>query len=209
MKVLEAGCGTGSVWLGHDDLIARCGRLVLTDFSAGMLEAAKSNLGERSNLEYQEADIQNLPFRDDSFDAVIANAMLYHVPNIEKGIGEVRRVLKKGGVFYCATYGEHSFSERLAEWFRLGGEYYDPNYNFTMENGERKLRPQFEEVTALFYEDSFHITDIGDLLEYLHSLVSLNAIGELPDGKILEILKSHSKNGAIDLPKEYGMFICR
>lgn len=209
MSVLEAGCGTGSVWAGHDELIAGCERLVLTDPSAGMLEAAKNNLGERDNLSYREADVQDLPFDGDSFDVVIANAVLYHVPDLEKALREIRRVLKRGGVFYCATYGEHSFPERLAEWFRAAGVSFAPNYNFTMENGEKKLRSVFDEVAALFYEDSFHITDIEDLLEYLRSLASLSAVSELPAETIRAVLKSHAENGAVDLPKEYGMFVCR
>ena len=92
MKVLEVGCGTGSMWQGHDDLVSRCGRLVLTDLSEGMLETAKRNLGKRDNIEYRIEDIQNLSFEDGAFDAVIANAMLYHVPDLDKGLREVCRV---------------------------------------------------------------------------------------------------------------------
>jgi SAM-dependent methyltransferase len=97
MKVLELGCGTGSLWMGRDELVDKFGKFVLTDFSEGMLATAKGNLGERKNLEYKQADIQDLPFEDGSFDVVIANSMLYHVPDIMKGISEVRRVLKDDG----------------------------------------------------------------------------------------------------------------
>lgn len=112
MKALELGCGTGSLWMGHDDLVDRFDELVLTDLSEGMLETARKNIGNRNNVEYQIADIQDLPFEDDSFDMVIANAMLYHVPDLDKGLIEVRRVLKDDGVFYCATLGENNFVER-------------------------------------------------------------------------------------------------
>ncbi len=66
MRILELGCGTGSLWLGHEDEISKCERLVLTDLSEGMLETAKQNLVDGKKLEYQIADIQNLPFEDDS-----------------------------------------------------------------------------------------------------------------------------------------------
>ena len=208
-KVLELGCGTANMWVGHDDLIAKCELLTLTDMSEGMLSTARENIGERKNVAYALADIQDIPFEDDSFDAVIANSMLYHVPNIECGIREVRRVLRNEGVFYCATYGENNFTDVLADWFELDGESFRPNHNFTMQNGEQKLKEAFTNVEAKFYEDSLHITNIEDLTDYLRSLVSLKAIIDLPSDRIHEILMRHSCNGTIELPKEYGMFVCR
>ena len=208
-KVLEVGCGTANMWVGHDDLIAKCKLLTLTDMSEGMLSTARENIGERKNVAYALADIQDIPFEDDSFDAVIANSMLYHVPNIECGIREVRRVLRNEGVFYCATYGENNFTDVLADWFELDGESFRPNHNFTMQNGEQKLKEAFTNVEAKFYEDSLHITNIDDLTDYLRSLVSFKAIIDLPSDRIHEILMRHSCNGTIELPKEYGMFVCR
>ncbi|MCR5801328.1 MAG: class I SAM-dependent methyltransferase [Lachnospiraceae bacterium] len=209
MKVLELGCGTGSMWLGHDDLIAKCGKLVLTDLSEGMLETAKGNLGVHESLEYKIADIQALPFEDASFDIVIANMMLYHVPDLNKGLLEVRRVLKEGGTFYCGTMGERNFTDRLAEWFKLGGEEFNPNHNFTMQNGADKLGVAFDDINASIYDDSLHITEIEDLVTYLRSLTSFKTVFDLPEQKIREILTEHMSDGAIDLPKEYGTFISR
>lgn len=209
MTVLEVGCGTGSIWLGHEKTVSRCRKLILTDLSEGMLETAKKNLGEHDNIEYRIADIQDLPFEDTSFDVVIANSMLYHVPDIGKGLREVRRVLKAGGIFYCATFGENNFTDRLAEWFKLSGEDFKPNHSFTMQNGKGILSRFFEDITPLFYEDSFHITETEDLVEYLRSLASFKTVTDLPVQKIRDILKEHAADGSIDLHKEYGMFICR
>jgi len=209
MTVLEIGCGTGSIWIGREKIVSRCRKLLLTDLSAGMLETAKKNLGERDNIEFQKADIQNLPFETGAFDVVIANSMLYHVPDIEKGLQEVRRVLKKGGMFYCSTYGEHNFTDTLAEWFKSVGDDFTPNHNFTMQNGKDILSKSFEDVTPVFYEDSLHITQSEDLVEYLKSLASFKTVIDLPDQKIREVVNEHMTDGAIDLPKEYGIFICR
>ena len=206
-SILELGCGTASMWAGRT-LPEGC-ILYLTDVSEGMLETAEKNLGERDNVEYKKADILSLPFTEESFDVVIANSMLYHVPDIEKGLKEVRRVLKKGGVFYCATYGEHNFTDKLAEWFKLSGEDFKPNHNFTMQNGKEILGRYFDEITPMFYEDSLHVTETEDLVEYLRSLASFKAVIDLPVQKIRDILKEHAADGSIDLPKEYGMFICR
>ena len=209
MSVLEIGCGTGTLWLGNDDLAARCSKLVLSDLSEGMLKTAKENLGERPDVEYRIEDIQELSFNDDTFDIVIANAMLYHVPDLKKGLSEVRRVLKNGGVFYCATLGENNFTDKLAEWFKLSGEEFKPNHNFTMQNGAGILSSFFKDVTPLFYIDSLHITVTEDLVMYLRSLASFQAVKDFPEQKIRDILAEHAVGGAIDLPKDYGMFICR
>ena len=209
MKVLELGCGTGSLWIGRDDILDEFGSLVLTDLSEGMIKTARENIGNRDNIAYRVADIQELPFEDKAFDMVIANSMLYHVPDLPKGINEVRRVLKDDGVFCCATLGENNFIEELAEWFKLSGESFKPNHNFTMQNGTDKLKAVFNDVTPLFYEDSLHVTEAEDLVEYLKSLASFKAVLDLPEKKIRDILEEHAEGGAIDLPKDYGMFICR
>lgn len=68
-----------------------------------------ARLGHR--FTFAQADAQALPFRDASFDAVIANHMLYHVPDIPRALGEVRRVLKPSGFCYAATMGVANMRE--------------------------------------------------------------------------------------------------
>ena len=76
MSVLELGCGTGEMWLGKDDVIDRCSRLILSDLSEGMLESAKEKLRDYPKIEYRMIDIEDIPFPDSEFDVVIANMML-------------------------------------------------------------------------------------------------------------------------------------
>ena len=91
-RVLELGCGTGDMWKGREALIHECSQKILSDFSEGMVTVAKKTVGDYDNVEYRVVDIQNIPYEDNSFDVVIANMMLYHVPDIYKGLFEVRRV---------------------------------------------------------------------------------------------------------------------
>lgn len=209
MKVLELGTGTGDMWIGHDDLIAKCDKLVLSDFSEGMLDTARKNIGERANVEYKQIDVQNIPLEDNSFDIVIANMMLYHVPDISKAISEIRRVLREDGVFYSATYGEHNFNDIIAEWFGLIGESYDPNHLFTLQNGGDVLGKEFADIEVRRYEDSLHVTNVDDLADYLQSLKALHGIGTMGRDEILRMLSAHEENGVINLQKEYGTFIAR
>lgn len=209
MKVLELGTGTGDMWQGKDDLISKCDKLVLSDFSEGMLDTAKKNVGERTNIEYRQIDVQNIPFEDRSFDIVIANMMLYHVPDIDKAVSEIGRVLKADGVFYCATYSEHNFNDIIAEWFGLAGENYAPNHLFTLQNGSDILGKEFADIEVRRYEDSLHVTDLENLADYLQSLKALHSIGTMKKDDIIKLLLPHAEGGAIDLQKEYGTFIAR
>jgi ubiquinone/menaquinone biosynthesis C-methylase UbiE len=209
MKVLELGCGTGDMWKGHEDLMSKCSKIILSDFSEGMLENAKTNIGSNANVEYQIIDIQNIPYDAESFDIVIANMMLYHVPDMARGLSEVRRVLKKHGAFYCATFGEHGIMEFLSHTLNAYGVEDTVNKNFTLQNGKEILEPFFSDVQRLNYEDSLAVTEIDDLIGYIYSLSSMTTLSSVPKEEIREVLAKHMENGVLRVPKEYGMFCCR
>ncbi|MGN0977581.1 MAG: class I SAM-dependent methyltransferase, partial [Faecousia sp.] len=180
MRILELGCGTGDIWRDHLDLLSGGTKLTLTDFSAGMLEAAKKNLPDQENIAFQAVDIQDIPFPDNAFDAVIANMMLYHVPDLHKGLSEVRRVLKPGGKFYCATYGENgimAYINDVLRPFHINGSI---GKTFTLQNGGEILSAHFAKVQRFLREDGLAISDIGDFVDYIYSLSSLTDIGSVP-----------------------------
>jgi len=209
MKVLELGCGTGSMWQNREGLIRRCKKLILSDLSEGMVETAIKNVGNYDNVEYQVLDIQDLPYEDETFDLVIANMMLYHVPDIRKGLAEVRRVLKRGGNFYCATYGEHGIIEYLSQILSKYGVEDDMNKHFTLQNGCEILGQVFSKVEKLEYLDSLAVTHIDDMVEYIYSLSSMTALNQVPRNEVKDVLMRESKDGVLYVPKEYGMFIAR
>ena len=105
-RILEAGCGPGALWAKNGPRIPAGWALTLTDFSEGMVARAGEATGEAGlDAECVRADVQELPFDSDTFDAVIANHMLYHVPDIDRGLQEIRRVLKPEGMLFAATNG--------------------------------------------------------------------------------------------------------
>lgn len=207
MKVLELGCGTGDMWKNRESLISRCSKLILSDFSEGMIVAAKETVGNYDNIEYKVLDIQNIPYEDGIFDIVIANMMLYHVPDIDKGLAEVRRVLKKDGSFYCATYGEHGITEYLSKILDAYGVEDNLNKNFTLQNGYNILKKLFLKVEKLEYNDSLAVTNVDDMVDYIYSLSSMTKLRNMPKHIIKEILIQNQTNGILNIPKEYGMFI--
>ena len=207
MKVLELGCGTGDIWKNRASLIRDCSKLILSDFSEGMVAAANENVGNYDNIEYKVMDIQEIPYEDETFDIVIANMMLYHVPDLYKGLAEVRRVLKGDGSFYCATYGEHGIIEYLAKLFAMYGVEDNLNKNFTLQNGYELLNKFFSKVERLEYVDSLAVTDADDMVNYIYSLSSMTTLSNVPKHIIKEILMQNLTNGVLNIPKEYGMFI--
>lgn len=208
-RILELGCGTGSMWKSHLDLLEPCSDLTLTDLSEGMIASAKENLGDAENIAYRIADIQDIPFGDNCFDIVIANMMLYHVPDIKKGLSEVSRVLKDGGFFYCATYGEHGILDYLESMLGSFCIADKQNKVFTLQNGKSILSDYFVGVTRLDYPDSLEITDIDDVIEYIKSCADMTALTNMGYEDMKKILKNSMTDGVLHIPKEYGMFVCR
>lgn len=208
-KVLELGTGTGYMWKDKSSLINKCFKLIVSDISEGMLESAKENIGFHNNIEYKTIDIQKIPYEDDTFDIVIANMMLYHVPDIDKGLKEVHRVLKKGGQFYCATYGEHGIMEYLSNLFSSYGVVNNVDKSFTLQNGYDILNKFFSEVEKLIYIDSLAVTNLDDMIDYIYSLSSMTPLSSVPRQLVKEILMKNTKHNILNVPKEYGMFISR
>ena len=207
MKVLELGCGTGDMWKKKEHLIDACSKLILSDISEGMVAATKQSIGSHTNVEYEMIDIQEIPYEAETFDIVIANMMLYHVPDIDIGLEEVRRVLRKGGHFYCATYGEYGIVEYLSRILSEYGVVNNINKNFTLQNGYEILSKTFSKVEKLEYIDSLAVTNMDDMVEYVYSLSSMTSLNRVPKQVIKEILIDNTTNGILNVPKEYGMFI--
>ncbi|MCH5270715.1 MAG: class I SAM-dependent methyltransferase [Lachnospiraceae bacterium] len=207
MRVLELGCGTGTMWRNHVNLITKCSELVLTDFSEGMIKAAQDNIGDISNISYQVVDIQEIPFEANCFDVVIANMMLYHVPDLGKGLSEVKRVLKENGKFYCATYGEHGITPFISELLKPYGVEDYVNKNFTLQNGKEILEQYFASVEKLEYIDALEVTNIDDILDYIYSLSGMTGLHVIKRDVVKEVLKENMADGILRVPKEYGMFI--
>jgi ubiquinone/menaquinone biosynthesis C-methylase UbiE len=111
-RSLEIGCGTGFFTLNLRLAGVLSDDLHVTDISPGMVEAAKRNAtGLGLRLDGEPADVEALPYADDSFDLVIGHAVIHHVPDVEQAFREMLRVLRPGGRLVIC--GEPT---RLGEW---------------------------------------------------------------------------------------------
>lgn len=201
-QVLEVGCGTGSMWRGVT-LPEGC-RVTLTDVSPGMLDTARMNTAHLQ-AEYVQCDVMSLPWPDASFDVVIANMMLYHVPDISRALAEIRRVLKPDGRFFAATFGEHGITQAVLEMLGLPCTV---NHRFTLQNGGEQLSKHFARVRMVERPDALDVTNLSGLIAYLRSMAGMTVLADLPDDVLIEVFCRHMVNGVLSLPKEYGLFIC-
>lgn len=205
MNVLELGCGTGSMWAEPSRWLPQDAALLLTDFSEGMLETARQNVPAQSNITFAQVDIQQIPYGNDSFDLVIANAMLYHVPDLDKAISEVARVLKPDGRFICSTSGENGIGPWLVKALGAGES---PVLPFSLQNGGAALEKHFSSIEMRMREDGLEVTDAEDLVAYVRSMVSFAYVREWPMEELRARLNQQNVDGIIRIPKEYGLFIC-
>jgi demethylmenaquinone methyltransferase/2-methoxy-6-polyprenyl-1,4-benzoquinol methylase len=96
-RILDIGCGTGDLSMAFQ----RQSRVVGCDFCHPMLEIGRrkiSDAGRSGQVVFLAADALMLPFPDSSFDAVVSAFVLRNLANRERGLSEMRRVLRPGGV---------------------------------------------------------------------------------------------------------------
>jgi SAM-dependent methyltransferase len=99
LTVLDCGCGPGSITFG---IAAACApaTVVGIDFGTTQIDHARAAAEARGigNAEFRTADCYALPFADSSFDRVFSHALMEHLSDPAKAIGEMHRVLKPGGI---------------------------------------------------------------------------------------------------------------
>ena len=162
-RLLEVGCGWG-------ELAARLAAdldcaVVAIDQSPRMVELARQR-----GVDAHVGDVQALAFRDAEFDAVVAAWMLYHVPDLDRALGELARVLVRGGRLVAVT----NRATHLQEMFRLVGvdRWELP---FGAENGEELLARHFARVELRDGTGTVTFEYAGPIRAYFRSSERLSA----------------------------------
>lgn len=209
-RILELGCGPGKLWLSNLDRIADDWQITLSDFSPGMLQEARQNLSHnRHHFAFQVIDAQSIPFDDASLDVVIADHMLYHVPDRPKALAEMRRVLKADGRLYTSTFGDSDLHEITELIGRIDRTFTRRRgiYPFTLENGAEQLARWFASITLYRYDDALVVTEVEPVIEYILSgSAKAVLVGEKLQ-RLRELLEQElATNKAIYITKDPGLF---
>jgi SAM-dependent methyltransferase len=122
-------------------------------------------------------DVQELPFSDGEFDVAVANHMLYHVPDVDRGLAELARVLRPGGRLVASTNSVHS----LREMWELVGRDLDERWSlFMRETGEEILRRHFPHVRMVAIDGTIDLT-ADEMRNYVaHSVAHKHLAGRVP-----------------------------
>lgn len=105
-RCLDAGCGGGRYTIA----MALMGAESVTGMDVsptGLADARRRAADLRvGNVQFREGSVLDLPFADGEFDFVLCSGILHHTPSVERGLRELRRVVKPGGSVYLLLYGE-------------------------------------------------------------------------------------------------------
>lgn len=191
LKILELGCGTGSLW--RVQKLPKDCKLLLTDLS----EMVPFDLAQiKGDVTYRSVDAnKKLPFEDETFDVVIANHLLFFLEDISYTLHEISRVLVASGRFYSTTFGR----ENMKELHQLDGE--KTPQIFTLENGTSILSAVFSNVALKTYHDQLSVTQPQALIDYIETY---QTISQKNKTKIREEI---AQNGSFDIQKTQGLFI--
>lgn len=218
-RILEIGCGTGLLWKHLLKKRPTIKQIILSDFSQGMIENAKNNLEEFEkdyDVQYKKINVSNITYENECFDVVIANHILYHIPDSEKALSEIHRVLNKGGVFYASTIGKNNMNE-----IKLIIEKYFPNVendlffnsfleNFSLENALEKTKVFFKQSERTDYKDHLSIPSPKPIREYIESFNFPHILDTDENKSDFENLltKDYNFTNGFYVSKEIGLIRC-
>ena len=212
MKILEVGCGDGTLWVQNRERLPADIQVTLSDVSEGMLRDARRALGtEDARFDFQILDCQQNPYPENTFDLVVANHVLFYCDDLQTALAEVRRVLKPEGRLVCSTYGNDHMKE-VSELVQEFDEHIvlaaDKLYEkFGRENGAEILNSYFSDIKWRTYEDCLIVQEPEPLISYILSCHGNQ--GQYIPGRYREFFSYVKKktDQGMKITKDAGVFL--
>jgi ubiquinone/menaquinone biosynthesis C-methylase UbiE len=138
--VLDIACGKGSASFPMLETLNGSGKLMAIDISFKMIGECqkKINTIAFTNIEFIVMDAEDLQFADNTFDKVVCGFGLFFLPDIEKGLSEIRRVLKPNGLLTFSSWN----NDYQLKWYNEIISKYIPELLFKKETSEEKIAEQ-------------------------------------------------------------------
>lgn len=205
--VLSLGAGHGVLWVTNADRIPDGWEVTVTDAFQGMVMDAMETLEDVDReFHFDVVDARDVPYPDDSFDAVTANHVLYHLADADRetALREIRRVLRPGGVCYASTNGEAN----LAELYDVASEFGEipETTGFSLENGGDQLGAVFDDVELRRFDDELRVTAPEPLVAYLLSIPGFDPRVATDLGRAF---RERVGDDALRVTRDVGVFVAR
>jgi SAM-dependent methyltransferase len=161
-RVLEVGCGWGELaeWIARET----GAEVVALDLSPRMVELAVER-----GVDARLGDVQELSFADGEFDCAVAAWMLYHVPDLDRAVAELARVLRPGGRLVVATISRFHLIE-LRELVGSGMS----TLSFSRESGRELLAAHFADVRRYDIDGRLEFAGRDEVEEYVRASISMS-----------------------------------
>ncbi|GMU63771.1 MAG: hypothetical protein AMXMBFR36_00450 [Acidobacteriota bacterium] len=214
-RVLDVAAGNGNATLAA---ARRFAEVTSTDYVPALLEASRRRAeAEGHPIRYQEADAENLPFADGSFDVVLSTFGVMFTPDQHRAASELLRVCRAGGRIGLANWTPESF---IGQLFRLLGRYVPPPpgvHSPALWGTRARLEELFggdAEVRATSRHFTFRYHSGEHWLEVFRTFYGPvnRAFAVLDEGErvalereLLDLMERHNRSGdsALVLPSEY------
>lgn len=204
--ILDLGCGPGTLWAENIDRVNPHSSIIASDLSEGMTSTAKSTLRDLPcPVSFLVADAQSIPLIDGCVDVVVANHMLYHVPDVGFALKEIHRVLKANGLLLAATNGVahlRELKDLTEEVVERGLGHLEER--FSLDHAPSLLENLYGDIRVRRYEDSLIVTEVQPLLDYV-----LSTSPVLGPGAVLRLQERGQeqidRDGAIHIGKDVGL----
>ena len=225
-RILDAGCGWGRfLWPLIDDYGGAPHNVVGADCKRGMLHTASAEASERGvQVGLCAGDIEALPFAPRVFDGVLANHVLYHLPDIERGVRELARIVRPDGWLLATTNSDKVQVPVIELHYQalqsLGIPFVPEGPSpFSMENGDFYLRTGFRNVEAFYFEDEATYSNADDFVKIYQTIgrykgvLSSSDVGEEAKRLLPEMVAKLaqdiiSSEGSLRCPILMGAFVC-
>ena len=117
--VLDVGCGSGASAIPAGKVVGSRGHVIGVDLAERLLAMAraKADAQQLPNIEFRQADMEDLDYPDESFDAVVCVFAIFFLPDMVKQVRQLWRMVRPGGQLAITTWGPRMFEPGSAAWW--------------------------------------------------------------------------------------------
>ncbi len=222
MKILDIGCGNGTMWKRVADLLPNDLEIHLIDYSDGMLSSARevaSGIMEtypEKNLRFvvEKRDAADFSYPTSGFDLVMANHMLYHVARESRLqlYSKIKSLLADSGRFTCTLIGRTHLQELhdfLAEYYP-GIRFPSGSFDLWLETAKDELEDYFNVVSVEEHKNDLYVPDEQLIFNYIasYSKEAREQINQDKETFFDRVRSKMNEDGNMYIHKSTGVVIC-